>query len=276
MARQKQPTPVAIHPKDFSSLDEIDRAIKKLERRIQELGELDVRSAVLQHTGAADTVRSNIRETLREVFGPDSPEFREHEHIRIWAGPMVIGMDPEDAVEGTERGKVHVTGILNGLINRLREKREDLTTLGEPSPKTYFKQLNLHPRIADVANDLFLDGYHWEAVFAASKALVNYVKERSGQHHLDGAPLMRTVFSRNKPLLAFSSLKDQTEQDEQEGMMHLFEGAVLGIRNPGGHAFPEGSEQRAFEYISFLSLLAYRVQEAKRIRPELVNVSADG
>ena len=47
--------------------------------------------------------------------------------------------------------------------------------------------------------------------------------------------------------------------------MHLFEGAVLGIRHPGGHTFPE-PEQRAVEYISLLSLLAYRVQEATRLK----------
>ena len=111
-----------------------------------------------------------------------------------------------------------------------------------------------------------MDGYHWEAVFAASKALVNYVKDRSGKYDLDGVPLMRTVFSKNAPILAFNDLSDQTDQDEQEGMMHLFEGAILGIRNPGGHSFPEGTEQRAIEYISFLSLLAYRVQEARRVK----------
>ena len=115
-----------------------------------------------------------------------------------------------------------------------------------------------------MSRDLFLDGYHWEAVFAASRALVNYVKERSGKHDLDGAPLVRAVFSKNNPILAFNELATQTDLDEQEGMMHLFEGAVLGIRNPGGHAFPEGTEQRAIEYLSLLSLLAYRVQEAKR------------
>jgi uncharacterized protein (TIGR02391 family) len=93
---------------------------------------------------------------------------------------------------------------------------------------------------------------------------VNFVKERSGRHDLDGASLMRTVFSRNAPVLAFNDLSDHTEQDQQEGLMHLFEGVVLGIRNPGGHAFPEGSEQRAIEYIQLLSLLAYLVQEAKR------------
>jgi uncharacterized protein (TIGR02391 family) len=116
----------------------------------------------------------------------------------------------------------------------------------------------------EVSRDLFLDGYHSEAVFAAAKALVNYIKERSGRHDLDGTSLVRTVFSRNAPLLAFNDLSDATDQDEQEGMMHLFEGAVLGIRNPGGHSFPEGTEQRAIEYISLLSLLAYRVEEAKR------------
>jgi uncharacterized protein (TIGR02391 family) len=109
-----------------------------------------------------------------------------------------------------------------------------------------------------------MDGHPWEAVFAASKALINYVKERSGRYDLDGAPLVRTVFSKNGPVLAFNDLADQTDLDEQEGMMHLFEGAVLTIRNPGGHSFPKGSEQRAIEYTSFLSLLAYRVQEAKR------------
>lgn len=77
---------------------------------------------------------------------------------------------------------------------------------------------------------------------------------------------MRTVFSRNDPILAFNNLADQTDLDEQEGMMHMFEGAVLGIRNPGAHGFPEGSEQRALEYICFLSLLAYRTQETQRRR----------
>jgi uncharacterized protein (TIGR02391 family) len=73
-----------------------------------------------------------------------------------------------------------------------------------------------------------------------------------------------TVFSKNSPVLAFNALASSVEQDEQEGMMHLFEGVALGIRNPGGHTFPEGSEQRAVEYLSLISMLAYRVQESRR------------
>ena len=261
---KRQPDPPPIEPREFRSVEEIDAAIAKLERRIRELEGLDISAAVLRNTGADDVAQSNVRAAVREVFGPNSPEFREHESIDIWAGGMYMGMHPQEVIEAKARGRTQVIGILNGLIVRLGEKREDFAGDVKAAPSTYFDRLKLHPRIGDVTRELFLDGYPWEAVFAAAKALVNYVKERSGRHDLDGAPLVRKVFSRNEPVLAFNDLAEQTDQDEQEGMMHLFEGAVLGIRNPGGHSFPEGPEQRAIEYISFLSLLAYRVQEAKR------------
>lgn len=253
-----------IEPREFRSPEEIDSAVAKLTRRIGELELLDVRAAVGKRTGADDVAQSNVRETIREVFGSNSPEFREHQHISIWAGPMHMGMTDGEVIHGVDQGRRLVIGILNGLIGRLKEKREDFTAGMAPAPSTYFDRLNLHPRIREVSRDLFIDGHPWEAVFAGSKALINYIKERSGRDDLDGASLVRAVFSRNAPALAFNDLANQTDLDEQEGMMHLFEGAILAIRNPGGHSFPEGPEQRAIEYISLISLLAYRVQESKR------------
>lgn len=263
MARSRQ-TPPPPEPREFRSVEEIDKGIEKLQRRIKELELLDIHTAYRNDSGEDRVAISNVRDTIRDVFGPNSPEFMEHQHIQLWAGGMFMNMSDEAFVHAKDRGRIQTIGILNGLIGRLQEKRQDLAVGETPAPSSYFDRLNLHSRIRDVARELFMDGHHWEAVFAASKALVNFVKDRSGQHHLDGAPLMRTVFSKNAPVLAFNDLADQTKQDEQEGMMHLFEGAVLAIRNPGGHAFPEGSEQRAIEYISLISLLAYRVQEAKR------------
>ncbi|OHB65131.1 MAG: TIGR02391 family protein [Planctomycetes bacterium RBG_13_62_9] len=264
---KKRSDPEPIEPREFRSVDEIDVAIAKIKRRIGDLELLDLPTAVFNDTGADNVVRSDVRETIREVFGTNSPEFHQHKHISLWVGHIMVGMPKQEIVAGLETGRRQMIVILNGLISRLKEKKEDLSGVGTtPAPSTYFDRLNLHPRILDVSRELFLDGYHWEAVFAAAKALVNYIKERSGRHDLDGAPLVRTVFSRNAPLLAFNDLSDATDQDEQEGMMHLFEGAILGIRNPGGHSFPEGPEQRAIEYMSLLSLLAYRVQEATRPR----------
>jgi uncharacterized protein (TIGR02391 family) len=264
MIRRTTPVQPVIEPKQWFAPEDIDRAIAKLQRRIAEIEALDVKEAVLQETGMDEVAMSNVRETIRDVFGQNSPEFDEHKYIRLWAGAEFVNMTDAAIIAGTERGKRQVIGILNGLIGRLKEKREELVSSSAPPPKAFLDYLNLHPRISDVASDLFMDGYHWEAVFAAAKALVNYIKERSGQHQLDGAPLVRTVFSRKEPILAFNELSDQTDMDEQEGMMHLFEGVILGIRNPGGHSFPEGPEQRAVEYLSLISLLAYRIQEAKR------------
>ena len=266
MTKKTPPPQPVIESRKWTSPDEINRGITKLKRRIEELEVLDVQAAVLNDTSIEEVPISNVRETIREVFGQYSPEFREHEYIELWDGGMWVGMSHSEVIAAKERGRKKVIGILNGLVGRLAEKREELVDGNTPTPKAFLHYLNLHPRIADVAGDLFEDGYPWEAVFAASKALVNYVKERSGEHQLDGAPLMRTVFSRNNPILAFNDLANQTETDAQEGMMHLFEGVVLGIRNPGGHSFPEGPKQRAVEYLSLISLLAYRVQEAKRRR----------
>lgn len=261
---KKQSTPPPVEAREFRSTNEIDFAITKIQRRLQEVEQLNIALALAHETGAIAVVESNIRSTVLDVFGQNSPEYAEHQHIQIWSGSLFMGMDDREFMQARERGRNMVKGILQGLIDRLKEKRLDLDSGVAPVPSSYFDHLNLHPRILDVARDLFLDGYHWEAVFAAAKALVNYVKERSGCHDLDGAPLMRKVFSKNDPVLAFNALANPTEFDEQEGMMHLFEGAVMGIRNPGGHLFPEGPEQRAIEYVSLLSLLAYRVQEAKR------------
>lgn len=98
------------------------------------------------------------------------------------------------------------------------------------------------------------------------KSLIYYVKERSSRDDLDGANLMRAVFSKNDPILAVNDLSDQTDEDEQEGTMHLFVGAVLALKNPGSHAFPENSPEQALEHIAFLSMLANRVAAAKRMK----------
>ena len=212
MATKRSATPLPIEPREFRSVEQIDFGIAKLQRRIHELEELDVATAVVNDTGELTVVRSNVREAIREIFGANSPEFKDHQHMDIWAGPMYMGMHPSEIIRGTQQGRTQVIGILNGLIGRLREKREDLAGGATPAPSTYFDRLNLHPRILDVSRELFIDGHPWEAVFAAAKALVNFVKERSGRDDLDGASLMRTVFSPNNPILTFNDLIDQTDQ----------------------------------------------------------------
>ena len=146
----------------------------------------------------------------------------------------------------------------------LRAVKDDVGAEIEPAANSIgISDLPLHPRIAGVSLDLYGDGYYAEAVLEASKSLINFVKEKS-RIELDGTPLMTKVFSQHNPILAFNDLSSKSDLDEQLGMMHLFEGAVLAIRNPRGHDFPEDSAERAMEYISFISMLAKRVDESQR------------
>ena len=253
--------------RQWADLGEVDRAISKLKRRIHDVDALDIGADYLNDGAERDVVEQNVRETIRELFGQASPEFVELQYLSMSPGAFSMDSSDREMIHEYKKGQIRVATTLRGLIGRLEEKKEDLAA--DSSPKKFSLDANLlHARISSVASELFDDGHHFEAVFAASKALVNYVKERSGKHELDGVNLMRTVFSKNKPILSINNLLDATDQDEQEGMMHLFEGVVMAIRNPGGHAFPEGSERRAAEYLNLISLLAFKVQEARKIKPD--------
>src|SRR6185312_5683484 len=196
MTRNRQTPLPPPEPREFLSSEEIEGCIAKLQRRIKELEQLDMVAAYRNDSGEDKVAISNVRDSIRDVFGVNSPEFREHEDIQLWAGGFSLNMSDSEFVHAKERGRIQTIGILKGLIGRLEEKKLDRVGGAVLAPSTYFNRLNLQPRIADVARDLFMDGHHWEAVFAASKALINFVKERSGKHDLDGANLMRTVFSR--------------------------------------------------------------------------------
>lgn len=147
----------------------------------------------------------------------------------------------------------------------LRAIRDDCTADIQPSDSSItITDLPIHPRIAGVCFELYLDGHYSEAVLEASKALINFVKEKS-RKELDGRALMTEVFSQKNAILAFNDMSSKTDFDEQQGMMQLFEGAVQAIRNPRGHDFPDDTPERAMEYISFISLLAKLVDESRKV-----------
>ena len=93
---------------------------------------IDIVGSVQKHTGAITVAKNNIRDTIREVFGPNSPEYKEHENLRIWVGASRRGMTLTQVVAQTQRGQSQVIGILNGLIARLQEKKTDLTAKTAP------------------------------------------------------------------------------------------------------------------------------------------------
>ena len=95
-----------------------------------------------------------------------------------------------------------------------------------------FDSLVTDSLIRQSSKQLFLDRHYSNSVERAYVCVNNAVKEKSGLNGLDGVSLMRKAFSAQKAVLSFSEGRTTSERDEQEGYMHLYEGAMLGIRNP--------------------------------------------
>lgn len=255
----KKTTP-EIKSKSFHSVTEVDSGIRKLQRRLDDVKALHG----LRHDDQkVDTAVANMVDTIREVFGDNSPELQRHQYHRIWKGSMTIGESKASIQAKFEAGIPDTIEVITGLIEKLREKRLDLEDTGASVGLDLLNSLSLHPEIAKATEQLLRDGHYSQAVFEASKVLVSLVKKKAPQLNKDGTGLMFAAFQGTPPPIRFNALSNQAELDEQSGMGHLFAGAVLALRNPRGHELWTDTRERALEYIGFLSLLAKRLEEAQ-------------
>lgn len=286
------------------ALQEIERGIARLKRRIVEVQAIDPKKTTHEDP-SVKSLEQGIRTDILEIFGGRSREYQDHQGLVIWHRAEEFGVGSVfSSREAFAAGILRTVQALESLMQRLEEKRKRLSEFAAARPATSVKAievpdikvsharemkasatpelraspvrelkaidaLELHPRLAEVCLDLYRNGLYANAVFDASKTLINFVKERSGRHDLDGVELVRTVFSRKSPILAFNELRDPSDLDEQEGLLHLFEGVVLAVRNPRGRDAAIDSPERAFEYLALLNLLAQRLQRAKRLRRTL-------
>lgn len=140
--------------------------------------------------------------------------------------------------------------ISTEYVNYLR-KRDENTLL--------FDEVELHPEIRRAARKDFQSCNYNHAVFEAYKRIEFLVKKKSGKKNLFGVGLMNEIFSPRKPLLKFSS------EDEQEGNLYLFRGSMQAIRNVFAHGtMNDLSANRALEYLAFASMLARKIDSAKK------------
>jgi hypothetical protein len=119
MARGKSPQLPSIEPKVFTSLEEIEASITKLRRRRKELDELDPQ-VVRYNDQRVRNIESSIRTTIQEVFGTNSPEFRDHFHHRIWHGPFIAdenhARNQHSFSEGIPQSKIMIDALISRLV----------------------------------------------------------------------------------------------------------------------------------------------------------------
>ena len=119
--------------------------------------------------------------------------------------------------------------------------------------------------VRKASRQLFLDEHYAQAIFEAFKIVNLLVKKLSGIPEKDGKDLMFSAFNVQTGSLRISPGSSTSERDEQEGFMHIYAGAMQGIRNPKAHDEVTQIEAvRTLQYLALASLLVTRAKAAHR------------
>lgn len=142
-------------------------------------------------------------------------------------------------------------------------------------------QRSVHPDVLRFCREELLQENYFHAVFEATKSVADKIRERAGLTS-DGAELVDQAFGIGKvgiPMLAFNSLRTETERNEHSGLVNLIKGMFSAFRNVTAHAprirWPI-TEQDAKDLLSLASLLHRRIDEAARTHrpgPDISNPS---
>ena len=245
------PTPVSA----ILSPDQIRKAIPALERRIAEFTELKLNELTEDNgDNTLDALAQKANATLREIFGPNTIEYREYEidSLRAYSGVMSLGYNEYD--DSFRARSPEIKRLVDRATSTLRTARDILNERLSPDDPASgnrvlraYEDLELHHEISRAASKRYQDGNYADAVEAAVKALNGLVRLRSSSD-LDGSKLMEAVFNPNNPILKFNALADQSDKDEQKDFMMMFSGAVAGLRNPRAHRFINDDPERALEF----------------------------
>jgi uncharacterized protein (TIGR02391 family) len=258
MAGLAAPLPRAAIP-----LGKIPAAIVKLERRLQELAEIQPPDEGDDTVGSALLIANKVNATVEDIFGGDTADRRDFYIDKGWFtpsfGPTEWNYRRTLFINGCERTR----RTIQAAIDRLKEKLSDAEDDSSTRTLKAYEGLDLHPEIARASSELYRNGHYANAIEDAVKALNDLVRLRSGEDG-DGTSLMQTVFSPKNPILRFNELHDDSDRNEQTGFMMMFAGAVAGLRNPRAHRLIKDDPERALEFIAFVSLLAKLLDGAKR------------
>jgi len=263
MAKKTQtPSP---RPADLGPV-EMKVALPKLQRRIEELKSVDVSQVQKRSDPTLEALEHKIDATLIEIFGNDTVEYHRYSIRDLDTAPIYWGTPTplHEVREGYRRGIERALTNLQTIIDLFNEKLADLGETPSGQAVKAFSQSDLHPEIERAVAKLFKGGHYANAVEDACKVLDGLVRLRSGVLDQSGTDLMLKVFSPKNPVLRFNSLQTETDRSEQQGMMHLFAGAMLAFRNPRAHQIIQDHPERAQEIITFLSLLAKVLDNAER------------
>jgi uncharacterized protein (TIGR02391 family) len=143
----------------------------------------------------------------------------------------------------------------------------------ESDPKILFKNSAWHADVRGASESLFMKGEYVMAVFEAGVVFVDAVKRKAGYPRasdgkvLDGVGLMQHVFGSKQPLLKFTQMRTQSEQNEHRGLALIAEGIVSAIRNPKGHMPKHSIPLAPYEALEQLGIVSYLMRRLDSSMP---------
>lgn len=129
----------------------------------------------------------------------------------------------------------------------------------------------LHPRVVQLARHRFINDFYADSVSICLREINSIVKNHVRQvinMELDGAPLMTRAFSANNPIIAFADLTTENGRNIQLGYMKIFEGAMIGIRNPKANENLYPDKIKSIHLLFIASFMFMKLQEAGLIYEE--------
>jgi uncharacterized protein (TIGR02391 family) len=146
-----------------------------------------------------------------------------------------------------------------------------------PDPSLLFELYPLYPRIKSITRSLFNNGEYFSAVFEATKALNDFLREKTGSQDSE-TTLVRNVMGDptrdiRDPKIKFNLLDPtspdhRSQQNEQRGLSYLAYGVFFAFRHPKGHEprdtqWGDITAYEALDQLIVISYLMKRIDEAR-------------
>jgi predicted nucleotide-binding protein len=130
------------------TLEQIQRGIQKIAKRITELAELMGCESLEELERDAPSLARKIDETLSQVFGSDTEEYARYRIGGLYGGTINVGYRTSDyeQIAGYRKGIEKAATTLNTAVSMLEERLEDLIAAGE----------SVRPKAADYARKAFI------------------------------------------------------------------------------------------------------------------------
>lgn len=233
------------------------------EEQIKVLKEFRRYLKMLQEGKATKNTREKISQ-LSPIVSPIMKDLGTLLAMTVGAPPMFGGVEmtinPIDNIFNVPYGLTYeVRAALIDMVNKtigILQAKDETTKVENEGIWSI-----MHSKIIRVAKQRFEKGFYADAVEAAFKEINLQVKTKCKDRHQnkDGKGLMTIAFSANNPVLKFEPSSSYSDFDIQEGYMHMFAGAMQGIRNPKAHENDVINRNDAIRKLAFASMLMYKL-----------------